>query len=71
MQNIVPINGRFELLNSPDRIDLFDVRNLKKDSDGRVIPLAVIPLDVPLTDRETGKRASGCTAARWRTNTTT
>jgi hypothetical protein len=57
MQNVVLINGRFELLNSPDQIEVFDVRNLKKDADGRVIPLAVIKLDESLTDREAGRRA--------------
>lgn len=57
MQNIVLINGRFELLNSPDRIDLFDIKNMKKHGEGQVIPVAVIPLDTPLTEREAGKRA--------------
>ena len=56
-QNIVLINGRFELLNSPHRIEVFDMRNLKKDSDGNLIPAAVIPLEAPITERNAGKMA--------------
>lgn len=56
-QNVVLINGRFELLNSPHRIEVFDVRNLKKDGDGKVIPAAVIPLERPISERDAGKMA--------------
>jgi len=54
---IVLINGRFELLNSPSRIEVFDMRNLNKDGDGQVIPVAVIPLEGPINERDAGKMA--------------
>jgi hypothetical protein len=53
----VLINGRFELLNSPHRIEIFDMRNLKKDDRGKTIPVAVIPLEGPANDRDAGKMA--------------
>jgi hypothetical protein len=57
MQTVVLIDGRFELLNSPDCVDVYDVRVLKKDGDGRVIPVHAIPLENPVNDREAGKLA--------------
>jgi MarR-like DNA-binding transcriptional regulator SgrR of sgrS sRNA len=51
MQTIVLINGRFEPLNSPDRIEVFDVRNLARGDDGRVIPLFHVPQIVGLSSR--------------------
>jgi hypothetical protein len=57
MENIVLIDGRFELLNRPDRIDVFDIRNLKKDRNGSVIPISVISLEQPINDRDAGKLA--------------
>ena len=56
-QKIVLINGRFELLNSPHRIEIFDMRNLKKDATGKLISAAVIPLEAPISERDAGKVA--------------
>jgi hypothetical protein len=57
MASIVLVDGRFELLNRPDRIDVFDIRNLQKGADGKVRPIAVIALSKPESDREAGKTA--------------
>jgi hypothetical protein len=57
LERIVLIDGRFELLNRPDRIDVFDIRNLKKDKAGDVSPIAQIPLTTPANDRDAGKMA--------------
>jgi hypothetical protein len=57
MGKIVLIDGRFELLNRPDRIDVFDIRNLQRDDTGRVRPVVSIPLDKPKTALEAGKLA--------------
>jgi hypothetical protein len=57
MGKIVLIDGRFELLNRPDRIDIFDIRNLKRDESGRVNPVVSIPLDKPKTALDAGKLA--------------
>jgi hypothetical protein len=56
-QRIVLIDGRFELLNGPDRIEIFDIRNPQRDQDGEVNPVAAVSLDKPVTDREAGKLA--------------
>jgi hypothetical protein len=37
------------LLASPDRIGIFDVKNLRKDGDGRVTPIEIIFVEKPLT----------------------
>jgi len=57
MGKVVLINGRFELLNRPDRVDIFDIRNLQRDETGRVNPVIVIPLDSPKSHLEAGKIA--------------
>jgi hypothetical protein len=57
MGKIILINGRFELLNRPDRVDIFDIRNLKRDDAGRVNPVAAIPLEGPKSCLEAGKLA--------------
>lgn len=53
--NIVLINGRFEFINNPDKLEMFDIRNLKKDEQGRVIPVQVVSLDSPKDPKEAGK----------------
>jgi hypothetical protein len=55
MGKVVLINGRFELLNRPDRVDIFDIRNLQRDDDGRVHPIIAVPLNSPKTPLEAGK----------------
>ena len=57
MERIVLIDGRFELLNRPERLDVFDIRNLQRDSNGCVNPIVTIPLNNPITDLEAGKLA--------------
>jgi hypothetical protein len=57
MGKVVLIDGRFELLNRPDRVDIFDIRNLQRDESGRVNPVVVIPLDKRISPLEAGKRA--------------
>jgi hypothetical protein len=57
MQRVVLINSRFELLNSPERIDIFDMKDLRRDRKGQVNPILVIHLKEPQTDRDAGKLA--------------
>lgn len=57
MQKIVLINGRFELLNSEDKVEVYDIRNLKKNNEGKVMPVEVVPVGSPLTDKDAGKLA--------------
>ena len=56
-ERIVLINSRFELLNRPDRVDIYDIKNLKKDQSGRVNPVGFITLEVLATDLEAGRLA--------------
>ena len=53
MRKLVLIDGRFELLNGPDRIAVFDV---KKDGNGED-PVVLIGADAPKTDRDAGTLA--------------
>jgi hypothetical protein len=46
-EKVVLIDGRFELLNSPEGIEVYDIRNLDRGGDGSVTPVAVIPLEAP------------------------
>src|SRR5262249_27264792 len=55
-EKVALIDGRFELLNSPERIEVYDIRNLDRGGDGSVTPVAVI-LEAPITDRNAGKMA--------------
>lgn len=54
---VVLIDGRFEFINNPDKLELFDIRSLKKDEDGRPMPVHVVKLDAPKDAREAGKIA--------------
>src|SRR5688572_27032341 len=56
-EKVILIHSRFALLNGPDRIEVYDIRNPKRASDGSVRPIAVIPLEAPIDDRDAGKRA--------------
>lgn len=57
MQKIVLINGRFELLNSDDKVEVYDVRNINKNDEGKAIPVEVVQVGSPLTDKNAGKLA--------------
>lgn len=57
MGEVVLIDGRFEVLNRPDRIDIYDITNLQKGEDGRVRPVGVVPLAQPRTHLEAGRIA--------------
>jgi len=54
MQRTVFIDGRFELRNSPDTIGIFDGENKKEDGAGELIPVVIINIIGPKTDKEAG-----------------
>jgi hypothetical protein len=56
-QNIVLINGRFEFLTHPDKLEIFDMWNLEKDGARRVIPIHTVTLNARVKDKEAGKLA--------------
>jgi hypothetical protein len=53
-QRVVLIDGRFELLNCPDRIEVYDSRE-GRNSESQ--PVETIPLKGPVSDREAGRLA--------------
>ncbi|HTK84007.1 MAG TPA: hypothetical protein VL625_02880 [Patescibacteria group bacterium] len=57
MQKVVLINGRFELLNGSVQIEIFDIKNLKRDDDGRVNSVASIKLAEAVSDLDAGRLA--------------
>jgi hypothetical protein len=57
MERHVLIDGRFEALNHPDRIEVFDIRNPRRDEQGHAMPVRIIPTDMPQTGRAAGMTA--------------
>jgi hypothetical protein len=57
MPRIVLIDGRFEVLNGPEKIEVYDMRNLNRDAEGRVQPVMVLPVPQTKSDKDAGKLA--------------
>lgn len=51
MKRCVLIDKRFEVINYPDGIEVFDLRHPCKDENGQDVPVKVIPSDAPKINR--------------------
>jgi hypothetical protein len=47
-KSLVLIDGSYEVVNSPDRLVVFDIRNPRKDEKGSPVPVEIIPLRGPV-----------------------
>lgn len=56
-KSLILIDGQYRVINSPDRLVIFDVRNPRTDEKGASVPVETIPLRGPVSSREAGRLA--------------